>query len=144
MSANGLTVISRKLSNGIRDSCHNPTLASFLNEYSPHHKNLEHQLEEDIIVIALLQIIRRSSLEEKVLCLIKKRPGHFCSLSWIIVVSVAWEGLALADSDYLYSELVYKLNENGIATNRRCAANEQRTCACQVKFNKNKTKKIKS
>lgn len=76
-------------------------------------------------------IIRRSSLQEKVLCLIKKRAGHFCSASWIIVVSVAWEGLALADSDYLYSELVYKLNESGVATNRRCAANEQRTCACQ-------------
>ena len=79
-----------------------------------------------------MQIIRRSSLEEKVLCLIKKRPGHRCPLAWIIVVSVAWEGLALADSDYLYSELVYKLNESGIATNRRCAVNEQRTCACQV------------
>ena len=77
------------------------------------------------------QIIRRSSLNEKVLCLIKHRRGHSCSSAWIIVVSVAWEGLALRDADYLYTELVHKLNKHGIITNRRCATNEDRTCACQ-------------
>ena len=49
----------------------------------------------------------------------------------MIVISVAWEGLALRDSDYLYGELVYRLNAHGVATNRRCATNEDRTCACQ-------------
>jgi len=77
------------------------------------------------------QIIRRSSLEEKVLCLIKERRGHRCQTTWLIVISVAWEGLALGDSDYLYGELVYRLNAHGVATNRRCATNEDRTCACQ-------------
>lgn len=76
-------------------------------------------------------IIRRSSLEEKVLCLIKERRGHRCQTTWLIVISVAWEGLALKDSDYLYGELVYRLNAHGVATNRRCATNEDRTCACQ-------------
>jgi hypothetical protein len=66
-----------------------------------------------------------------VLCLIKERRGHRCQTTWLIVISVAWEGLALRDSDYLYGELVYRLNAHGVATNRRCATNEDRTCACQ-------------
>lgn len=46
-------------------------------------------------------------------------------------MSVAWEGLALDDSDYLYADLVDRLNNYGVATNRRCATNEARDCACQ-------------
>ena len=82
--------------------------------------------------IHFLKIIRRSSLEEKVLCLIKERKGHRCSSAWLIVISVAWEGLALRDADYLYSELVYRLNTHGVITNRRCGTNEDKTCAGQV------------
>ena len=70
-------------------------------------------------------------MEEKVLCLVKERRGHRCQTTWIIVISVAWEGLALRDSDYLYSELVHRLNSHGLVTHRRCAHNEDRTCACQ-------------
>ena len=78
-----------------------------------------------------VQIIRRSSTVEKVLCLVKHRRGHRCGSAWIVVVTVAWEGVHLADADVLYDQLVSRLNKCGIVTERRCATNADRTCACQ-------------
>nr|CAD7569293.1 unnamed protein product [Timema californicum] len=77
-------------------------------------------------------IIRRSSLDEKVLCVVKHRQGHKCPTAWIVVVMVAWEGVPSHEADRVYSLLAHKLNSRyGLPTTRRCATNEPRTCACQ-------------
>lgn len=44
---------------------------------------------------------------------------------------VVWDGVESGDADELYSFLTEKLNKFGVPTKRRCATNEQRTCACQ-------------
>lgn len=77
------------------------------------------------------QIIRRSGWHEKILCLVKMRPGHHCRTAWLIVMTVVWEGLSSSDSDVLYADLVWRLNSHGLATRRRCATNDDRTCGCQ-------------
>nr|CAD7256925.1 unnamed protein product [Timema shepardi] len=79
-----------------------------------------------------MSIIRRSSLDEKVLCVVKHRQGHKCPTAWIVVVMVAWEGVPSHEADRVYSLLAHKLNSRyGLPTTRRCATNEPRTCACQ-------------
>uniref|UniRef100_A0A8D8PW25 Methylcytosine dioxygenase TET n=1 Tax=Cacopsylla melanoneura TaxID=428564 RepID=A0A8D8PW25_9HEMI len=76
-------------------------------------------------------VIRRASLDEKLLLVVKHRQGHTCSTAWIVVVIVAWDGVPLNQSDGVYSILTNKLNKYGLPTTRRCATNEPRTCACQ-------------
>lgn len=56
-------------------------------------------------------IIRRGSLEEKLLVLVKNRQGHKCSSAWIVAALVAWEGVAQDEADMFYSMLVHKLNK---------------------------------
>lgn len=54
-------------------------------------------------------VIRRANLDEKLLVVVKHRPGHRCSTAWIVVVLVAWEGVTSKDADYIYSMLTHKL-----------------------------------
>lgn len=56
-------------------------------------------------------IIRRGSLDEKILMIVKNRKGHTCSTAWIVVVVVAWEGVASQEADSIYSLLTTKLNK---------------------------------
>ncbi|KAL0266559.1 UNVERIFIED_CONTAM: hypothetical protein PYX00_009071 [Menopon gallinae] len=76
-------------------------------------------------------VIRRSSIDEKFLIVVKHRQGHTCSTAWIVVCMVAWEGVPSSEADRVYSLLSHKLNRFGLPTTRRCATNEPRTCACQ-------------
>ncbi|XP_046393746.1 DNA N6-methyl adenine demethylase [Ischnura elegans] len=76
-------------------------------------------------------ILRRTSLEEKVLMIAKHRQGHKCATAWIVVATVAWDGVPSHEADRLYAVLTDKLNRFGLPTTRRCATNEPRTCACQ-------------
>lgn len=76
-------------------------------------------------------IIRRSNYTEKVLVVVKCRNGHKCATSWIVVCLVAWEGIPQSEADLDYTLLSHKLNRYGLPTTRRCATNENRTCACQ-------------
>ncbi|XP_070543987.1 methylcytosine dioxygenase TET2-like isoform X2 [Ptychodera flava] len=76
-------------------------------------------------------VIRRSGPEEKVLCVVRHRSGHYCQTAVIIVAIVAWEGVHSEKADNTYSWLTDKLSKHGQPTVRRCGTNEEKSCACQ-------------
>ena len=76
-------------------------------------------------------IIRREGPEEKFLVVVKQRFKHFCEYSWVAVSIVQWEGLTPHLADLSYEQLSFRTAKYGSETDRQCAANKKKTCACQ-------------
>lgn len=54
-----------------------------------------------------------------------------CKAAFVVISIVVWDAMPLIEADNMYKLLVHKLNKFGLPTTRRCATNENRTCACQ-------------
>lgn len=54
-----------------------------------------------------------------------------CKATWLVISIVVWDGVPPHEADSVYRMLIHKLNKFGLPTTRRCATNENRTCACQ-------------
>jgi len=76
-------------------------------------------------------ILRRPGLHEKYLVVVKERYKHFCNYTWVVAAIVSWEGIPRDLADRAYDEIAFKTSQFGTETDRQCAANKKKTCACQ-------------
>ena len=77
------------------------------------------------------EIIKRSSLEEKFLVVVKKREGHRCDQVFMVMGIICWEGIPRPLADQAYATIKEKTSKYGQCMERHCETNSAKTCACQ-------------
>ena len=73
---------------------------------------------------SFLQVLRRESTKEKILGVVRQRPGHTCDFSFITISIVLWDGIPCEQADSLYTELTTTLNQYATPTGRKCGTNK--------------------
>ena len=76
----------------------------------------------------ILKVLRRKSLEEKVLVVARERDGHSCEDRVIVTSIVIWDGVDKGKASCLYQRLTSSLSEHATMVTRRCGANETYVC----------------
>ena len=76
-------------------------------------------------------VIRRKSYAEKFLVVTKNRIGHNCDFQWMVMAIVKWDGIKSQTADYIYERVGKTLAAHGEFVDRKCKANNEKTCACQ-------------
>jgi len=76
-------------------------------------------------------VLRRSGPHEKYLVVVKQRYRHFCDFTWVVASIIQWDGITPGLADRAYNELSFRTAKYGTETDRQCAANKKKTCACQ-------------
>ena len=76
-------------------------------------------------------IIRRPGPQEKYLVVVKERFQHTCEFTWTVAAIISWDGVPRELADRAYQEIAFKTSNFGTETDRQCAANKKKTCACQ-------------
>ena len=101
-------------------------------------------------IYIIIQVIRRTSKEEKFLVLYRYHLGHTCNESYTVVSIVYWDALEEKKSLHIYQKLTELLPPYGLPTQRKCEFNIKcvnchfiykldsffpctysKTCACQ-------------
>jgi hypothetical protein len=73
----------------------------------------------------------RTNYEEQYMVVVKQRFGHRCEYTWLAVAIIQWDGLGRDLADRSYDQIAAKTAAFGTETERQCAANKRKTCACQ-------------
>ena len=76
-------------------------------------------------------VIRRRSDEEKFLVVAKRRIGHHCKNQWVVILTVAWDGIPKMEADHYYEFMSNITGKYGKSFARQCEANSKKTCVCQ-------------
>ncbi|XP_065062672.1 methylcytosine dioxygenase TET1-like isoform X2 [Rhopilema esculentum] len=76
-------------------------------------------------------VLRRQDVDEKILVVVRERPGHLCEDKVIVISIVVWEGFERSKASYLYQRLTSLLSEHATMVTRRCGTNETKNCCCQ-------------
>ena len=77
------------------------------------------------------EVIKRTSLDEKFLVVVKKRDGHQCEQVYMVMGIVVWDGIPRPLADRAYATIKDKVALYGHQMERHCEANSAKTCACQ-------------
>ena len=76
-------------------------------------------------------LLKRSGPKEKFLVVVKERYNHVCEYTFTVAAIISWEGIPRDLADQAYTEIAFKTSRFGTETDRQCAANKRKTCACQ-------------
>jgi len=76
-------------------------------------------------------LLKRPGPHEKFLIVVKERYQHSCEFTFTVAAIISWEGIPRSLADQAYSEIAFKSSNFGTETDRQCAANKRKTCACQ-------------
>jgi len=76
-------------------------------------------------------IVKRAGPEEQFLAVYRTRYGHTCPFAVTAVCLIKWDGVPTLLADDAYETIAERTARFGSETERQCASNKKKTCACQ-------------